>query len=108
MDHLTISNSGLIQTRLHVDDDEIITEDVMPARVVGRILDENTRLRNLGRNPNPRAHGRLAARIPLPIYHNWRREWRQKYAQDWTWQTFLAMKINDRDWAKLKTNERRL
>lgn len=96
------------ETIVHVDDDEMITRDVMPGKSVQSILDRNADFRKQGRRPNRTAHGRLAASIPIPLYMEWKKEWRTKYRQDWTWQTFLTMKINNRDYSFLKTNEMRL
>lgn len=96
------------ETVVHVDDDELITRDVMSGRNVQSILDRNHDARSLGRKPNPQAQGRLAASIPIPVYTEWRKEWRTKYRQDWTWKTYLSMKLNSRDFAYLKTNEMRV
>jgi hypothetical protein len=98
-------NGNGTYTELRVSDDEIISRDVMPGQYVQNILDVNSRFRAEGRQPNRNAHGRLAASIPLPIYTEWRKSWMTKYKDDWSWKTYLTMKINSRDYSHLKTNE---
>jgi hypothetical protein len=99
------ANGNGTHTVIHVDDDELITRDIMPAKNVQSILDANAEFRARGRKPNPAAHGRLAASIPSPVYATWRKDWAEKYRDDWTWKTYLVMKLNTRDYSYLKTNE---
>lgn len=107
MNKINLGNNGnFTYTQIEVSDDELIARDVMPGQYVQAILDRNHRLRSLG--PNRRAHGRLAASIPDTVYAEWRKEWMRTYRQDWTWKTFLTMKLNNRDYSFLKTNEARL
>lgn len=99
------SNGNGTETIIRFDDDELISTDVMSGRNVQSILDTNAAFRAQGRRPNKNAHGRLAASIPIPVYTEWRKQWREKYRDDWTWKTFLTMKLNSRDYSHLKTNE---
>lgn len=95
-------------TEIHVDDDEMIARDVQSARDIKSILDNNARMRALGRNPNSQAVGRHVASVPITVYCEWLKEWKTKYRQDWSWQTYMTMKLNSRDYSALKTNEMRL
>jgi hypothetical protein len=102
------NSHGATYTELTYEGSEMIARDIMPGKFVQSILDSNAEKRALGKRPNPKAHGKLAASIPLPIYHEWKKEWRTTYRQDWTWKTYLTMKINNRDFSFLKTNEMKL
>lgn len=97
---------GAIETRLHFQDGEMIAEDVLHGRYVQSILDQNQRDRSLGHNP--KAMGRHAARVPLPLLETWRQEWRANHADKWEWSTYLAMKLNSRDYSHLRTGVNRL
>lgn len=92
------------RTKLHVDDDQIIMQDWEDAQP---LLDENQRMRNMPQARTMRG-GYLAARIPATMYYEWKKDWRANHRDRWTWQTYLAMKINSRDYSKLKTSDRRL
>jgi hypothetical protein len=100
--HIKLSDDGIIQNVISVNDDELITRDIMAGHHVQAILDSNKRVRN-DNAYNKKAQGRLAARIPLPVYHMWSKEWKASRSQYMTWQTFLAAKINSRDYSYLKT-----
>ena len=83
----------------------LIARDVQEGHVMDQILDANAQARNrfvLDRGDR-QAYGYLAARIPIVIWQNWRREWKEKYAKYWTWQTFEVMKLNSRDFSYLRT-----
>lgn len=71
---------------------------------VGPILDQNLRLRG---QYNPRAHGRISAQIPVTLYYQWRREWQQKYSDKFTWNTYRTIKLNDRNFRKLRCDDGR-
>lgn len=87
------------------EDGELVTRDVQSGAVMDHILDANAQARNEFDldGPNREAVGYLAARIPIVIWQNWRREWMEKYSDAWTWQTFEVMKLNSRDFSYLKT-----
>ena len=89
------------ETRVHVTNDEVIAEDYKPANQVKAILDDNAEIRNHA-VPNPRARGRLVARIPDTMHREWKREWQTKGRQDFTWPTYLSMKLNSRENSYLK------
>ena len=89
------------RTRVFSDGNELVAEDVKPAGQVQAILDSNAELRNHA-VINKQARGRLVARIPDTMHREWKKEWKNKYAQDWTWKTYLSMKLNSRENSYLK------
>lgn len=100
---ISLGHNGISETLIHEEGGALITEEVQDCTA---IVDHAQRLRSLP--TNSRAHMKPAATIPLVIYHNWKKEWRAKYRQSWTWQTYLVMKINSRDYSKLRTSDMRL
>ena len=92
------------RTKLHISDNEMILQDHQDCQA---ILDENAAMRNMPQARSIRS-GYLAARIPVTIYYEWKKDWRANHRDKWTWHTYLAMKVNSRDWCKLKVNERRM
>tara|TARA_B100000575_G_C23017898_1_gene586202 strand:- start:65 stop:418 length:354 start_codon:yes stop_codon:yes gene_type:complete len=89
------------RTRVFSDGNELVAEDVKPAGQVQAILDSNAELRNHA-VINKQARGRLVARIPDTMHREWKKEWKNKYSQDWTWKTYLSMKLNSRENSYLK------
>ena len=97
-------NANGTRSEIYVGDNEIVTRDIQD---VSGILANNERARNsagkaMGRN------GYLAAEIPITIYHEWRKDWRKNHSDKWEWKTYLAQKLNSKDWLKLRTNESRI
>jgi hypothetical protein len=43
----------------------------------------------------------FAGKVPLLTHQQWKQEWRTKYSDVVTWPTFLAQKMNSRDYSKL-------
>lgn len=106
--HITLSNNGVIENRISVNDDgELVTRDIMSGRNVQQILDDNQRVRNDAPH-NKKAQGVMAARIPLPLFHTWKKEWKKVYKQDMTWHQFLIRRINDRDYGQLRTQDKKI
>lgn len=97
--------TGVIhRAHIHGDGDELILEEFTPTIVEQSILDNCHRLRGLAQNS---AKGmKLAAQIPINTYMAWKKEWREKYRQYMTWQTFEAMKINNSDHKNLRVGDR--
>ena len=102
------ANGNGTYTRIDVNDDELISRDIMPGKMVQNILDANAAHRSLGRNPNKHARGRLAASIPITLYTEWKKDWRNNHSDKWSWETFLTVKLNNRDYSHLKTTEMHL
>ncbi len=90
------------RSKLYVSDDALVIQDEMDAQP---IIDANAEMRNgagMGRN------GYLAARIPVTIYYEWRKDWRRNHSDKWEWKTYLAQKLNSKDWLKLRTTDTRI
>lgn len=75
-----------------------------PSWVENKILDDCARLRSLHQRRSAFQH---AAQIPINTYYQWKREWRERYSQVFTWSTFEIMKLNSRDYANLRTGHQR-
>lgn len=94
--------TGVIQTSMHVEDGELITQDVMPGHYVQDIIDDVAKIA-----PDTRKDGmHLAGRLPLPLYMSWQREWRFT-AKPWgiPWQTFFTRKFLDSDFNKFRVRK---
>ena len=89
------------RSQVYSDGNELVTMDIKPAKQVQAILDVNAELRNHA-VINKQARGRLVARIPDTMHREWKKEWQTKYRQDWTWRTYLSMKLNSRENSYLK------
>lgn len=100
---ISLGHNGVTETIIHQDSEHLVTEEVQD---VTPVLDRNQELRS--QSHNKKAHMKPVASIPLVVYHNWKKEWKSIYRQHWTWQTYLAMKINSRDFSKLRTSDLRL
>lgn len=76
------------------------TQDAEP------IIEGNKRMRQHQEHARGTPHlgGYHAARIPTTIYYQWKQEWQKQHADKWTWHTYLAMKINNRDYAEFRVN----
>lgn len=104
----TLSNNGVIENRVSISGDgEIVSRDIMNARNVQHILDVNKEIRN-GAHHNRVAKGHKAASIPIPIWSEWRKEWKTKRRDYMTWQTFLAAKLNSSEYSKLRTHDNKI
>ncbi len=69
---------------------------------VAPYLKMNQDLSNHGRNM--KAQSAIAANIPVVLYYHWKKEWKDKASKVFTWQTFLKMKLNERDHRYLRTD----
>lgn len=96
-----------VQHSIEIDDDgnSFTAVEYTPTRVENEILDSCAAMRSVSqRNGGGLRH---AGRIPINTYMQWKKEWREKYAQDFTWPTFEAMKLNSRDNQHLRTGHKR-
>jgi len=103
MSRFLLTDNGITQTHVEFHHGELI---ISSSQNVEPILNQNARLKQIAQSS--RSPMRLAAQIPIHMHQRWRREWREKYSSDWTWQTFLAMKLNDRSFSKLRTEDMRI
>lgn len=95
-----------VEHYVHVDDQEIVLEEFTPSKIEGIIVSEAQRLASM---PQRRGSAlRHAATVPISLYQKWRKEWRQHHSDKWEWKTFLAMKLNNPDYAYLRTGVKRL
>lgn len=106
MRHL-LSDDGLTQSHLIIQGDELLTVDSTPGKRIEKILDVNKRHRN-DRDQNTQAHGRLAASVDPVIYYQWKKEWRERHKDSFTWKTYLVMKLNSRDYEFFRTQDSKI
>jgi hypothetical protein len=88
-----------VRTEITHDDDGMT---VKRTQRVDKIIDS---LRHDSENVNRKAAGRIGARIPIETYYAWRDEWKKKHADRWEWPTFLAQRINNPDYSKLRNQK---
>ncbi len=103
MPELLISDDGITRTEVNISNGEAI---VKTTQDVTNILDTNAFWRNNARQNSKEI--RLAASIPTNEYYKWQKEWRETMADKWTWRTFLAMRLNSRDYSKFRTEDMRI
>lgn len=84
-----------VRHSVDVDENGFTYIEHTPSFVEKEILDECAKLRSL--RQNKKGAFQLAAKVPINTHAAWKREWREKFSDTWTWQTFLAMKLNSRD-----------
>ncbi len=99
---LGVHAAGTIKSEMHEEDGELIFTDTMPASEVQKIIDQN----NLDkqhevRKTGPSGHGVVAARIPLPMWTQWQKEWREKYKPYMKWHVFLKRRLNSNEYQEL-------
>lgn len=102
---LDVSPTG-IHHEVEVDENGFTYNEHTPTAVEDLILDECSRLRGL--HQNSRSAFRFAGKVPLNTHAMWKKEWREKYSDTWTWPTFLGMKMNSRDNSKLNILDQKL
>jgi hypothetical protein len=85
------------------DGDEMTLVEHTPSSVEAEILDSCASLRSLHQRRG--AGLQHAARIPINTYTQWKKEWREKWADVYTWPTFEVMKLNSRDNCNLRTGQ---
>lgn len=96
--------TGVIDSRIHFFDDEVIIEDTMPGEYVQQCMDEVKRLSDDINTRKP--GGFVSGRIPLPLYHMWRKAWEAGPKQHgMLWRAFLMSRLMDRDYRKLWTGK---
>lgn len=99
---LDVSETGVQHSvEIDHDGDGFYAVEHTPSSVEAEILNECARLRSLHQTKG-RAFAH-AAKIPINTYQMWKKEWREHYAELFTWQTFEVMKLNSRDNCNLRT-----
>ncbi len=102
---LDVSPTGVIHS-VEIDHDGggFYAVEHTPTSVENKILDECAKMRSLHQRRSAFQH---AAKIPINTYMQWKKEWRQHYAEVFTWQTFEVMKLNSRDNCRMRTGHKR-
>ena len=86
-----------------VDDKGITFAEHTPTVVEQQILDDCAKKRGLvQRKGSAFQH---AGQIPINTHAAWKREWREHFSDRVSWPTFLAQKMNSRDYGRLRTDE---
>lgn len=94
-----------LQHNVYLDDD-VNTAVVETVQDVEPILKTNKELRNSGRNT--RAQSFIGASVPIHLHYKWVREWKEHHADKWELGTYLAMKVNSRDYSELRTTDMKI
>ena len=103
-----LGNNPLTGVQHYVDIDNsgdgFTTVEFTPTSVENEILDSCARLRNLDQNPH--SNFKHAARVPVGLNELWKKEWRENYADKMKWMEFKVMKLNSRDFQRLRTGKK--
>lgn len=103
---LLLDQGSINETILETEDDHLIVTNRTPGWVNQAVLDQNKIDRDQGNNRL--AKGRHAARVPVGLRAQWRREWEANHSDSFKWTTYLVMKINQSDYKHLRTGVRSL
>lgn len=95
---LDVSPTG-VQHHVEVDEDGFYAIEHTPTVIEQAIVDNCSKLRGL--QQNQRSAFKFAGQVPINTHAAWKKEWREKYSQILTWPTFLAQKMNSREYSKL-------
>lgn len=107
MKRIVLSDDGHKLTRIHVSDEELVTEEVTSPQYMQALLDENARDRAGGVRKD-RDMGWHVGRVDEVTHYNWMREWREHYKGSMTKGQFIAMKLNDRDNSQFRLGVKRV
>jgi len=92
-------NPAGIQHHIETDEDGFYSVEHAPTVVEQAIVDECSKLRGL--NQRKGSGFQFAGKVPLLTHQQWKQEWLAKYRDTVTWPTFLAQKMNSREFSKL-------
>ncbi len=93
--------TGVIGTRIHKTDDELILEEYMPAEYVDEVIASVEKLRDRVKQRRP--GGDLVGQIPLPLWYAWRKQWEAGPKQHGLlWRAFFRSKFMDSENAKFR------
>lgn len=99
---LDVSPTG-VQHHVAFEDGQLFTVEHTPTRIESDIIDTCKAMRSLDQRRS--VNIQHAARIPINTYMAWKKEWREKWADTYTWPTFEVMKLNSRDNCQLRTGK---
>jgi len=104
--HLDSSPTG-VQHSVEIDHDGngFYAVEHTPTHIESEILDNCARMRSMHQISG--SAFKHAAHIPINTYMAWKKEWRENHSDTWSWATFEAMKLNNRDFEKLRTGYKR-
>ena len=103
------SNAGGVTNYAEYDDNDrtLTVRDYQSGSANQAILDDAHAFRRAENEGfRRRQQATKVATIPITIWHNWRREWETHCKQLIRWQDYLLKRINDADYAKLRTTEK--
>jgi hypothetical protein len=102
---LDVSPTGVQHSvEINHDGDEITLIEHTPTLVEKVILDENQRMRSLHQR---KSNFQLAAKVPVNTWQAWKKEWRTKYRDIYTWPQFEVIQLNNRDNCNLRVGNQR-
>ena len=103
---LDLSPTGVQHSvEIDPDGDTLTLIEHTPTSIENVILDDCARMRSLAQGAGK--NFQLAAKIPINTYNAWKKEWREKYADKFTWSQFEVMKLNSRENSKLRVGHQR-
>ncbi|MFA5996171.1 MAG: hypothetical protein WC790_00390 [Candidatus Paceibacterota bacterium] len=98
---LGFNATGVIETSLHVRDDEIIVRESMPGHHVQTIMDEVAAFADTIKKRRPGGH--IAGKIPFTLWRVWRKQWEDGPKQHgMLWRAFFSSKFYDADYSKFR------
>lgn len=86
----------------------VVTIDQQTPRSNERVLREAREVRNHGNALARRGPLRPMADIPEVLFWKWRKEWQQSAYKDWSFKMYIRLKVNNPDYAYLRTVDHRL
>ena len=106
---LLTPNAGAADKFVAAEDGKTYIGGIQSAEENQEILDSNEEIRQLNRTHEPKVKtGRHAARIPTTLYHAWQEHWKEHWADTYTWMTWLMIKLNDRSFSQLRTQDAKI
>lgn len=95
-----IAKAKVTRPSVYEEDGRIVTLDTMPPKVLNAVMDE---IHDRSQTRRKSELGVVGATIPLPLWNDWRNEWR-KGPKNWgvKWQVFLKRQLNSAEYSKLR------
>ena len=98
------SLGGLASSFVSREDGHTYVTEVQSAAHNQKVLDFTQRMRSIQRPLKEKSgtQGRLAAEVPVTIFIEWQKEWERKHKGTYSMETFMAIKLNSREFCKFK------
>ena len=91
------------------DGSELAAYDWQSGETIGEIAKSAAKFRqSIAGARKTKEGGFLAARVPITLWMNWRREWMEKHRDKMLWATFELTKIADRNYQQFRTTDHTL